>query len=160
MTRAHVCLTAAAIPAALLLAGCGGGGGPSGIASQALKAITSGDYAKVCEYMPSDVQTLCTEGAGSEGSVMTGTLKTAHISENGDEALVSVTGRACVSDGLGGKTCGTNHDPDAGLPRSQADFADAYNQSVNGDSDTPNEPAFWTIALVKQNGKWYLNAGA
>lgn len=152
---------AAAIP----LAACGssspgssvsaGNGSPGAAAVGFLTGFSKQDKA-ACKYVTPAAQEVCSQAIGKSAKITISNLKVGKVTSSGGKALVTVLGKLCGA-GTGGKqTCFTSTNPNAGQPKTQADFTSTYNQVQAGTAGNQN-PA---IPCIQTGGKWYVSLGA
>jgi len=111
-----------------------------------------------CSYVDPADQAGCVTLANESQLTATGTFQIRNQVIQGNEALVSVTGTLCAHAAVSGTTsggCGTNTDPNAGLPPGAGTFAVAYSAAENNSNATIN-----AVACIEVNGSWWVNFSA
>lgn len=133
-----------------------GSSSPQAVWAGVLQGLVTGDTGLVCQYAEPDEQSLCVLSLSGETVTPNGPLHVGHVVVQGSQAIVSMTGNVCISDGdPAASVCGANQNPSEGLPTAGVTFDQAYSASINSSPD-PKVPAFWTLACDELNGKWYI----
>ena len=161
MHRRGPWILAAAALVVVGLAGCSGGSGstsgssggtnvvapghdtPQDAADGLIQAELSGNQQQACAYFVPSVQASC---RGQQPSLPTGSVSVKSAVTSGDQALVAITGKVCVTS----TECQTSTDPTIGMPTGSVTFAQAYQKALGGQSFTP-------VPCIKVNGQWYVN---
>lgn len=113
-----------------------------------IQAELADNSSLVCSYLIPSSQSACDQQAQQQPlPPFTGSPTVVGDIISSSEALVSVTGSICVSDG----GCAGNSDPGQGMPDVQETFAQAYDQALS------NSGSFSPIPCIEENGMWYAN---
>jgi hypothetical protein len=146
----------------VIVVAVGGGSGnqPTDTVNGFIQATLSNNGKAVCSYfLPAD-QAAC-DASDSALKGASGSVQTDSQVIQGDEALVSVTGRVCApyisggSSSSGGSNCASNTDASTGMPGNGVSFDQAYAAAIS-ESNNSLSP----VPLEEVNGKWYLNSGS
>jgi hypothetical protein len=146
----------------VIVVAVGGGSGnqPTDTVNGFIQASLSNNGRAVCSYfLPAD-QAAC-DASASALKGASGSVKSDSQVIQGNEALVSVTGRICApyisggSSSTGGTDCASNSDPSTGMPGNGVSFDQAY-AAATSESNNSLSP----VPLELVNGKWYLNSGS
>jgi zinc-ribbon domain len=119
------------------------------VASTVVTDLQQGNFSQLCVLAPPAQQAKCQSDV-SQMSVQHATftnLALGTVTVNGDQALFTMTGTACV--GSTGQ-CTSNSDPNVAMSAGQT-FQQAYAETVSATSST-----VFIWSLVKQSGKWYV----
>jgi hypothetical protein len=154
-----------AIGILVVVAGCSSGGNEAGVSAghgspksavegflTGLQSSTSNDT--WCSYVDPAGQAECAQ-AFSHGATFRvhGTFAIGNEITDGNQALVAVTGNACLdvdADSTTSTDCAANTNENDGLPSGAQTFSEAY-------SDALTSSSFATAACIQVDGKWYLN---
>jgi len=160
-TRLALVVSALALTAGCTSGGALGGGVSPGHGSPKAAADgffagleNSGSASTACSYLIPSQQQGCQQVLSEAHLRVTGSFSFGNQVINGNEAIVVLTGNACVTadaDATTSSECTGNSDPNTGLPSGGVSFADAYSTALGASS-------FASIACVKVNGQWYVNA--
>ncbi|MHB1788593.1 MAG: SGNH/GDSL hydrolase family protein [Acidimicrobiales bacterium] len=131
---------------------------PQAAAVGFIQAALESDWGVACSYGLPDQQSLCTLGTLITGFTATGDLQLGNTVVNGSQAIVASTGSVCITVN-GTSQCGSNADPNAGLPGSGLSFAEAYAEELASPS-SPSSPGFWATACDEVGGQWYVDFGS
>lgn len=133
--------------------------GPTAVLEGVTHAMNISSSKLACSYALPRQRELCRTSFASAHWRMTGSVKLGHVVVHGNEAIGTVVGHICEYE-YGAKVCGTNTDPNRGLPSRKSTFAATF-AADNGDSGSisPRQASFWTTSVVKQSGKWYFFPG-
>jgi hypothetical protein len=146
--------------------GCSSGGGGLGVSPGhgSPKAALDGFLTDLessstndawCDYIDPTGQSECRQALGEGADFhVTGTFAFGNQVIEGDEALVVITGNACLKiedDSTTSTNCGGNTDQNAGLPSGAQSFSQAYSNALGSSS-------FATAACIEVNGQWYVNS--
>jgi hypothetical protein len=157
-----------ATAAVTVVAGCSSNGGGSGVSvghgspKAAVEGFLTGLQSSVsndawCSYVDPAGQQECRQ-AFAQGATFRvhGSFALGNQVSDGNEALVAVTGNACLDVDAGATTstdCAANTSQNDGLPSGAQTFAQAYSNALNSST-------FATAACIEVNGEWYLNKPA
>ena len=140
---------------AAVLSACGGGGAasPGTVVSEAFSDVVSGNLTGLCNYVLPSNQRSCRTAAASAGSGNTGSgsISVTNVETQGNEALVSITGRACVSG-----QCSSNEDASLGMPSSKVSFSTAFAAAITA-GNSSSVSTFSPVPCMLVNGQWYLD---
>lgn len=145
-----IALVLVIILGAIHLAGSGASSGsPQSVASAVATDLHVGELSQLCLLVvPNDVSKCQSDMAQAAAAKVTySALAVGAVTVQGDRALAVWTGTIC-SNG----SCNSNHDPNAAIGKGLT-FDQVYSAVVNG-----NSQEYPFLALVKQNGKWYVNS--
>lgn len=134
-----------------------GHGSPQAAVVGFLQAALENDWGLACGYGLPDQQSLCTFGTAITGFSASGELKLGKTVVNGSQALVAFTGNLCITTN-GSSQCGSNADPNAGLPGNGLSFSEAYSEALAAPG--PSSPGFWDGACDEVGGQWYVDLGS
>jgi hypothetical protein len=146
----------------VIVVAVGGGSGnqPTDTVNGFIQASLSNNGRAVCSYfLPADQAACDAEASALKGA--SGSVQSDSQVIQGNEALVSVTGRICApyisggSSSSGGAHCASNSDPSTGMPGNGVSFDQAYAAAIS-ESNNSLSP----VPLEQVNGKWYLNSGS
>jgi hypothetical protein len=144
----------------IVVAGIVAGGGssgpdPSATVTKFIQAVATNDGAAICPlYLPGPYQSECKKDqANFKGAV--GTAQVVSQVVQGDEALVSLTGRVCApylaATDDPEQDCEVNSTASSGMPSSTVTFAQAFASATSAEF-TGLSPA----ACEELNGTWYV----
>jgi hypothetical protein len=130
-----------------------GGSTPAQATSGFVQGILSPRRVPACDYVVPNQKLQCQ--AAMAGFHITGSgVSTGNTFVNGDQALVSLLARRLCTSALtqNGRSCKSNSDPNAGLPRTATGFPAAYAATF-----VAGRTALTAIPCLKVGGRWYVN---
>jgi hypothetical protein len=157
VVRAAVLLlavTAAACSSNTSQAPNNGSGTPADAAGGYVDALLGSDPSAACDYvLPASIPA-CQSNIVAVHFTANG-QRLGNSYTDGTQAVVVVEETSvCVQIvHVSTTVCGSNGDPNAGLPATDADFASIYQQALNGGQAA-------LIACTQVNGLWYVDTGA
>ena len=146
--------------------GTGSGAGPNRSLSPKatvlayLKALGS-DFQTACHFISGSGAAACLDASSADAAVTVTDPEVHAQIVQGNEALVSFTGRICASSGGSGTPeCASVSNPDAGMPAQAGSFAQAYAAALGSGNAGPGTSSEAAVPLIEENGVWYLNGSS
>ena len=155
---AAVIVLAAVATGAILV--FGGSSSPDTVAQDSLNALLSRNLSSFCHYLLPNEQPACTSSMSKvpQAAFTSGHLSVAETRIQGNEALVSFVGKACIKFPANASPsrkpvthCQSLSNPSAGMPPGAGSFQHALSNRAGVTAGDV------IVALEKYNGHWYVD---